>query len=68
MFFHNRFKTREAPSPSFAHAIVYNLSLLIIKEHIGDVVIMSVSGYIDRRFKPRLHLYFVSLSKTLYPY
>ena len=36
-------------------------------EHIGHVVMMSVSGYRGRRFKPR-HQYVVSLSKTLYPH
>ena len=35
-------------------------------KHIGHVDKMSVSGYISRRFKPRLHQYVVSLSKTLY--
>ena len=34
-------------------------------EHIGRLVIMSVSGYRGRLFEPR-HQYVVSLSKTLY--
>ena len=33
----------------------------------GYVGKKSFSGYTDRRFKPRLHQYVVSLSKTLYP-
>ena len=34
-------------------------------EHIDHVGKMSVSGYIDRRFKPRMHQNVVSLSKIL---
>ena len=35
---------------------------------IGHVGKVSVSGYSDQRYKPRLHQYVVSLSKTLNPY
>ena len=37
-------------------------------DHIGHVGKMSDSGYSDRRPKPRLHQYIVSLSKTLNPH
>ena len=37
----------------------------IIQEHICHVLKMSVSGYIDRQFKTKLHKYVVSFRKTL---
>ena len=40
---------------------------MLIKEYIGHVFKMSVSGYSDRHFKPLLHQFAVSLSKTLIP-
>ena len=36
--------------------------------HIVQVGKMSVSGYTDRRFESRQHLYVVSMNKTLYPH
>ena len=36
--------------------------------YIGHVTNMSFSGYRDRRFEPRLHLYVMPLSKTLDPH
>ena len=47
--------------------VIYIISshVYYVLEHIGHVCKMSVSGYIDRQFKPCLHQYVVSLSKTL---
>ena len=44
------------------------MAIYLFKENIGHVGKMSVSGYSDRRFKPRLHQYVVSLRKTFNPY
>ena len=38
-----------------------------VMKHFGHVVRMSFSRCRDRRFEPRQHQYFVSLSRTLYP-
>ena len=54
-------------SPFQLVKIVVN-SIIFIMEHIVRVATMSVFGYSDRRFKPRLHQYVVSLSRTLNPH
>ena len=42
--------------------------LQVCSEYIGQVGKISVSEYSDRRFKPRLQRYVVSLSMTLNPH
>ena len=48
--------------------ILYSVILYLLNEHIGHAGKMSVSGYSDQWFKPRLHQYAMSLNKTLIPH
>ena len=48
--------------------IVLCVMFFLNLEHVGHGATMSVSRYGDPQFKPRLHQYFVSLSKTFNPH